>query len=168
MERFVYMVPGDPIPLARARISQWNSNKGRRMWDSQKQAKLHFGIAVRSIHEGKKLYTGPVSLDVVFYMAMPKTMSKKKQQELSGKPHVYTPDLSNMLKFVEDAATGVLWDNDCIIAYVSAQKIYDVFPRTEFTVSSLVSSCAKTLDDNEKKEQKMFDFEFRNTYERTS
>lgn len=128
-----YIVLGDPIPLARARIAA----SGRKMWDSQKQLKFAFGMAVKNLHEGKELFTGPLALDICFFMGMPKC-SPKKLAALNGQPHVFTPDISNLIKFVEDAATGVLWHDDCILVAISAKKVYDPNPRTEFTVKRFV------------------------------
>lgn len=133
-----YIVPGEPMALARARFGK------KKVWDSQKQQKFAFGIHLNSQHQGKPLYTGPLQLDVIFYMPMPKKVSKKNP--IIGKPHIYTPDLSNLIKFVEDAATGILFDDDCIIAIINAHKLYDNNTRTEFTVIE--------LRENGKKENK--------------
>jgi len=128
-----YVVMGDPIPLARHRHS------GRRTWDSQKQIKLVWGIDIRKQHFeqlGEYKYTGPLHVDIIFYLPMPKC-SVKKAQEIRGRYHIFTPDLSNMIKFVEDAATGILFDNDSIVASIASKKIYDDVPRTEFTITCL-------------------------------
>lgn len=128
-----YVILGDPVPLARHRHS------GKRTWDSQKQVKLIWGIDIGRQHQkelGETKYTGPIHFDVTFFISMPKT-SLKRQKEMSGSYHIFTPDLSNLIKFVEDAATGVIFDNDCIIASITSRKVYDENPRTEFSITTL-------------------------------
>lgn len=51
--------------------------------------------------------------------------------------HQYKPDLSNLLKWIEDCATGIIYRDDCIIASICAKKLYAESPRTEFTVEQL-------------------------------
>ena len=41
---------------------------------------------------------GPISLTVKFYMPVPASISKKKQDALKSKPHLKRPDLDNLLK----------------------------------------------------------------------
>ena len=40
---------------------------------------------------------------VTFILPMPNSFSKKKKGQLNGKPHMQRPDLSNLLKALEDA-----------------------------------------------------------------
>ena len=60
----------------------------------------------------------------------------KKYQKPMGW-HVYKPDVSNLLKFIEDTCTGILFHDDCIIASVLACKRYDIEPRTELIITEL-------------------------------
>lgn len=82
----------------------------------------------------------PIMLGCVFYMTIPTSWSQKKKQEArEGKiRHTSKPDLSNLLKAIEDGAENVLWTNDSqIVCYgmvdntVATQKCYGDDPRTE-------------------------------------
>lgn len=53
-----------------------------------------------------------------FYMAIPKSASKKRRAELLGTPHTVRPDLDNMLKSLNDT----LMDEDSGVFYVTCQK----------------------------------------------
>jgi Holliday junction resolvase RusA-like endonuclease len=119
-----YVITGDPIPLARVHYSRHTSKR----FDSQKQMKLIHGISLRSQHNEQKLYTGPLHLNVTFNMRIYPNSERKYHH------HVYKPDLDNMIKWICDIANGILYDDDCIISCISARKVYDENPRTEFTL----------------------------------
>lgn len=54
-----------------------------------------------------------------------------------GDWHTLTSDIDNLCKYFLDVSQGVLFKDDCIVAKLTAQKIYDDNPRTEFTVREL-------------------------------
>lgn len=126
-----YIIDGDPIPLARARHGNKNT------WDSQKQLKFGIGVMLRSQHGAKPIIQSPVRLEIDFYFLPAQSMSAKKKQERIGYMHSIKPDLSNLIKFVEDIATGIIYHDDCLIAAIHATKQYDIKPRTEFTIIEL-------------------------------
>lgn len=128
---YKYIVKGEPIPLLRARYGR------RSVYDSQRHIKLAWGIELKNQHDNKEMLEGPLRLDIFFYMQIPQNITKVKQEAFYKRPHIYTPDLSNLIKFVEDCATGIIYRNDCLIACVSAQKLYDPNPRTEFIVTKI-------------------------------
>ena len=123
-----YIIIGNPIPLARPRFN------GRKIYDSQKHKKLVAGINLRHQHDNKPLYEGDLHLDVKFYL---KIASKKKISILEDTYHVYKPDISNMLKFIEDVCTGINYKDDSLICSVFAIKKYSSIPRTEFEIKVL-------------------------------
>lgn len=128
------VIMGDPIPLARARHS------GRRVWDSQKEQKFLYGMDIRKQHitkHGDFMFAGrPIHLDVIFFMAIPKT-SAKRAAELENTWHYTKTDADNMEKWVNDVATGIMLENDCIVASTRHMKIYSRTPRTEFHFTPL-------------------------------
>ena len=126
-----YIVEGKPTPLARPRITK------NRTYNPQHKLLQEFGIYLQHQRPTKLLFSGPVHLDVTFYMCIPRSWSKKKQDALYGTFHEKRPDISNLLKFVEDGAHGVLYEDDCIISSVVTKKVYSFKPRTEFTISEL-------------------------------
>ena len=56
---------------------------------------------------------------IIFRLPMPKSWSKKKRAEFNGKYHKQKPDLSNLLKAIEDA---VMADDSAISSYRSLEK----------------------------------------------
>jgi Holliday junction resolvase RusA-like endonuclease len=112
---------------------------GSRPWDSQKKVKLACGIALAEQHAYRPFFEGPLHFDVCFYFPFPQIVSRAKIPLLRGKPHICRPDLSNLLKFVEDIGTGILYSDDCLISSITAKKCYDDKPRTEFSVTQVQS-----------------------------
>jgi len=125
----VYTVPGDPIALARHRHS------GNHIYDAQKLDKLNVGLLLGHQHGSRPLFKGALCVNFVFYLPIPK--SSKKNGVLQGRYHIYRPDISNLIKFYEDVSNKILFDDDCLIAVISAKKVYDDDPRTEFTIREL-------------------------------
>jgi Holliday junction resolvase RusA-like endonuclease len=124
----LYVLQGDPVPLARARHGRHG------IYDSQKNTKLIASITIQSQHNNQPLYEGSIHLDIMFYMKIPKM---KRNNNLEGCYHVFKPDLSNLIKFVEDLCTSILYHDDSLICSISAAKKYSNEPRTEFEVKIL-------------------------------
>lgn len=128
-----YIIPGDPVPLARARIG----HGAKRMYDSQKQSKLHTGIIIQSQMEEEPLWDGPLHLDVTFFMRIPRRIHTRREIEKSLTYHYCRPDISNLIKFLEDTVQTILFRDDAQIACITSRKVYHQEPRTEFTIQRL-------------------------------
>ncbi len=79
---------------------------------------------------------GPIFLDVKFYFIPPKNTSYvRKKQMLNGQTKfVKRPDLSNLIKFIEDCGTGILWNDDNQIFRLVAQKLYGTKEKSLLTI----------------------------------
>ena len=62
----------------------------------------------------------PDKMELVFFMPMPKSWSKKKQAEMVGKPHRQKPDIDNLIKAFMDA----LYEEDSVVYSVKAEKYW--------------------------------------------
>lgn len=124
-----YVIKGDPVAWARA------GRCGTRMYDTQKNLKIVLGIMIRNQHNDLPLYTGPLQLLVTFYMKTPQRIRNLKKFE--GKFTHTKPDLSNLIKFIEDTCTGILYHDDALIASINADRRYSFEPRTEFIIRQL-------------------------------
>lgn len=124
---FIYIIPGPPAPWSRAAPNYAQ----RKMYDTQKNLKLLIGISLSSQHGDKQLFEGPLHIDWRFYLEIPPSYRKRN---VSGQPHPFKPDISNLIKFYEDAAKRIIFRDDCQIAIVTGNKVYDECPRTEFTI----------------------------------
>lgn len=123
----IYVIPGNPIPKARPRFGDG------RCYDAQKNSKLITGITLQSQHGDEALFIGALKVKMDFFLPI----ATSRKIILDGKPHIFTPDLSNLVKFVEDVANGILYKDDCIIASLIAAKWFSSNPRTEITVMEI-------------------------------
>jgi len=155
-----FTIPGEAIPKARARTYPQTTKTGQVIYRNGKPVMksktpgktkaweefvslVSRQAAVRNgLREPIPLGT-PIVLGCVFYMAIPSSWpSQKKQDARDGKlRHTSNPDLSNLLKAIEDGAEGVLWQNDSqVVMYgpvdgiIPTQKCYAREPRTEVEV----------------------------------
>lgn len=119
-----YIIPGNPVALQRPRFNQGQ----KRPWDPQKKIKEQFAFIIRAQNKISLMYQGPLEIDITFFMG-----HKKKNGY-----HSSVPDLDNMIKFLQDVAQGILFENDSLIASIKARKVYDENPRTEFTIRELI------------------------------
>ncbi len=112
-----YTIPGRPKPLQRVRFSNG------RAYDPQAKEKELVRQSLFYQHGLKESkITGPVHMVVDFYMPLSGTKAQKKAKASTW--HYGRPDTSNLIKFIEDAAIGALFEDDCIIAMITARKIY--------------------------------------------
>jgi Holliday junction resolvase RusA-like endonuclease len=126
-----FIVPGNPVPLARARLCH------KRFFDSQHLEKLNAGLIIRNqLGMFTPFENVPLSIDFLFVMPIPQCSQKRHAKYLDSY-HIYRPDTDNMIKFYLDTCNNVLYKDDCIIAKISAIKIYGDEPRTEFTIREL-------------------------------
>lgn len=120
-----YTIPGNPIPLARARF------RSNHVYDAQKHLKISSAIYLQSQHNGRAIYTNALKMYVIFFMPIPSGSTAKKRASLLDTYVWKKPDLSNLIKFIEDTATGILYHDDRLICSIEAHKVYDYEPRTE-------------------------------------
>lgn len=74
----------------------------------------------------QKPLKGAVELHTKFFFRIPKnTTYVKRQQMLNNVLHkISRPDLTNILKLMEDAGNGILWEDDSHIVKHSNEKLW--------------------------------------------
>lgn len=117
--RHVITIPGKPFAWRRAR-----SNGKFRFKDAETEnheATLQ-AIALKQIAAPLE---GPLMISVTAVFKMPASWSKKKRAEMMWKPHTAKPDLSNIIKHLEDGLNRIAWVDDSQIAqYGASRKIW--------------------------------------------
>lgn len=78
--------------------------------------------------QGREPFDGPVEMKVQFFLPIPASWSKKKQEAARLGRIVPTkkPDSSNCLKAIEDGFTGAVWVDDCqVVDHVLTKRFSD-------------------------------------------
>ena len=155
------VIPGDPI--AKARHRRRKLADGRIMdYDPQQveksKAAQYLTWYVQSyfdsdidekIMEASDLASADAfKLDMVLHIQIPKSDSTPiRNAKLWGLiPHNQKPDSSNLLKFYEDAANSVLYDDDSMLCHVSAKKKWSDNPRTEINIMPIKKSIPDEIE----------------------
>jgi len=78
----------------------------------------------------------PLSMVLNIYMAVPKSVSKKKRDHMIvyEYPTKHNGDLDNLLKSVADALNGVAYTDDCQIVHVTVNKFWSEEAKAEVTI----------------------------------
>ena len=83
--------------------------------------------------------TGPVKMDIAFFLETPQSWSRKKQAAANRREirPVKRPDLDNLVKLIQDALNGLAYQDDKQIQEINARKWYSSKPRTVITITEL-------------------------------
>lgn len=132
MQALKFTIPGKPFAWRRAR-----SNGKFRFKDDQSVA---HEAALQSIvlKELSQPFDGPLRITVVASFCIPKSWSKAKRAAQLGAPHTQKPDLSNIVKQLEDGLNRIAWEDDSQIAeYGPCRKVWGVRDFTTLIIERL-------------------------------
>jgi len=137
-----FTVLGNPKALKRhrtyAKDKEGNILKHPIKVDPSQNDKADF-LAIAHQSAPEKPIKTAIWLSIVFYMPRPQNHYRTGKNEGEVKlnaPVVHTknPDLSNLIKFIEDSLNGVFWHDDRLICQIKARKLYSDRPRTEIEI----------------------------------
>jgi crossover junction endodeoxyribonuclease RusA len=134
-----FYVPGIPKALQRHRHTRTGLT-----YDPSRNDKQDFILQCRRYKPRIPLY-GPLELTLKFILPRPKHHFRTGKFSDQLKPKSPTrvtgrPDLSNLIKFVEDSFNGEFYRDDAEICVLSASKVYcepSKYPRTEVILTTL-------------------------------
>jgi Holliday junction resolvase RusA-like endonuclease len=137
---------GPPVPWARHQggrstkpftpTKQRNNAATLRM--AAQQAMLYNRTPASYDCARREPFAVPVRLDVLAEFAIPTTWSRRKTAAaLCGEIRPgKRPDLSNVVKQIEDALDGVVFTDDALVVEIAARKVYGGQPKVVITVSA--------------------------------
>jgi len=127
-------VPGQPVGKARPRVTRNGAFTPKKTANFESLVKL----SCQAQHHGPML-DGPLRMTVHAYFSIPRTWPKWLLREafLENVWHTRKPDGSNVLKAVEDALNGVLYQDDSQIVHAVVLKRYSTEPRTVIEVQEM-------------------------------
>ncbi len=123
-----YIIHGPPTPLQRPRFTRGH------VYDPQKEQKLLDGIQLKRQHLPNKPYDQPLLATITFFMPMPRVYKESGRDGLRDKYHPKKPDLDNLIKYILDAANGILYTDDSLIVQIFGKKIWADEGKTELTL----------------------------------
>jgi Holliday junction resolvase RusA-like endonuclease len=118
----------EPKPLKRHRFYRG------KVYDPSKKDKEKFAWIVKKLMGDREPFTENLRVKLLYHMKIPSSYSEGRKRDLKGRVHDKRPDLSNLIKFTEDALNGVLWADDALISSIFAMKIYGEVPKTVIEV----------------------------------
>ena len=135
MIKKIYTVSGNPIPQQRHRMGRGFSYDPSA--PDKKRVKLELLLKNKKV-----INTSAVNMFVTFYMKRPKShyrTGKYSNMLKSDAPmfHTKKPDIDNLLKFIMDCCSGIVYKDDCQVDRCSASKVYSEKgeePRTEINI----------------------------------
>ena len=133
------IIPGEPCAQGRPRFSTHGGFV--KAYDPAKSRNYKAFVKYVATHEAQKQGWGytelPLSMSVIAYMGIPKSKSKKfREAAMAGSERpTKKPDLSNIVKGVEDALNGLLYKDDSQIVNLALEKYYSEEPRLEVTLT---------------------------------
>lgn len=135
-----YTVVGIPKPQARPKVFHKTLKSGRDFVHtySPKSDWFHL-VYTETLKQKEKLknrFSGALRLNLLFYLPIPKSFSKKKRENL-----MYVskrPDVDNLAKAVMDAMNNTgIWEDDSQIARLDIVKAYGEEPKCVITLIEL-------------------------------
>ena len=134
--RISITIPGKPVPKARPFV-----RKDGRVFTPKETAVFEQAVRLHAMAtmKGHKILTGPIRLSVTAFFSIPKswTLSQKAKAMSGALRHTKRPDLSNIIKSVEDALNGIVYADDAQIdRYGESRKAFSSIPRTETVVEA--------------------------------
>lgn len=120
---------GEPVPMKRPRFARRGNFV--HTYDPQANLKETFKWQIKSQYREQPI-KAPVSLDITFYMPIPKSTSKrKKRQMLNGVCfHMVKPDIDNLSKFLLDCLNEIVFEDDAQVIELRTKKVYSENPGT--------------------------------------
>jgi Holliday junction resolvase RusA-like endonuclease len=125
------VIPGEPIAKKRPKFARRGAFVT--VYDTQKKESEAIQVYLRSQWHHRPLET-PLEIEIVFYMPIPASWSKKRKEAALKEKHVSKIDVDNAIKKYFDDMNEIVYADDRQIYKVTAEKKYDLNPRTEIKI----------------------------------
>ena len=134
-------IPIEPVGQMRARSTAIGGHARTYKHAKQKRAEDKL-LAFAAKHAPEVPLDGPLEVVVDAYMPIPASMPKFRA-EMARRGEIRPtkkPDVSNILKHVEDVFNGVFWKDDKQVVSAMCRKFYSDNARYEITINTEVES----------------------------
>lgn len=132
MKSIQITIKGRPIAQARPRFVRRGNFVGT--YSGQAKEKKAWISQARTQIKGP--LEGALVISMVFLMPIPKGTSKAKVDAMLDCKinHVKKPDVDNLSKWVLDCLSGIAYQDDSQIIYITARKLYGCEPKTMISI----------------------------------
>lgn len=120
-----------PVVASRPRVTRWSTFFPKK-YTQFKEDMTELTKDITFVPTDKLIYA-----QITFYVAIPKSWSKKKKAAKDGKFCDNNADIDNYCKAILDSLEGVYFENDKQVAMIRAMKYYSATPRIEYTQTEL-------------------------------
>lgn len=144
MNSVSFTVPGAPVGKGRARFSRQGGFVRTHTPEKTVNFENLVKIFASQAMAGAAPFKRPVALRMDIYMQIPASWSKKRQ-DLAERGLICAttkPDVSNVLKAIEDGMNGIVYDDDKQIVGGGFSKQYALIPRVEVRVQEYEKEAA--------------------------
>lgn len=106
-------------------LTKFFYNRQKREQESMQRMFAHYW-------KGKELSKESVGVGVIFVVPMPRSWTAKKKEQMLGTRCTAKPDIDNLIKFILDAMSGVVFDDDrqCFLSERGVSKYWGHQGRT--------------------------------------
>lgn len=135
-----FSVPGHPKGKGRARFVSTPS--GGRAFTPADTVAYERMIAWLAKQAGAQPVEGPLRMRLAIYMQIPQSASKKRRADMLSGAEFPTkkPDVSNVLKAVEDGLNGIAYKDDAQLVSLIVDKFWSDEPRVDIEISPAVQA----------------------------
>lgn len=133
MKRTELFFPFEPIPKGRPRMTR----RGRAYTPSKTQ---DYERLIRDYYKNSTTdyYDCAIRVNLVFYMPIPKSTSKKKRALMESgeiKCTTHTGDVDNLAKAILDSLNGVAYEDDSLVTSLHIRKRYGSSAGTDMVIT---------------------------------
>lgn len=123
-EQYEIILEVKPVAKGRPRFSKFgHAYTPQKTLDAEEEIRYKL-ISWKNKNNFKIIENKPIILEANFYFSVPKSFSKKRKEELLGKPHIIKPDCDNLMKLLCDAMNNIIYKDDCLIYNLKTGKYY--------------------------------------------
>ena len=130
--RLIFAVPGRAQPAGSKRAFPFKKKDGRlgvAVSDANPNArgwKERVALVASECMKGQAPWTGPLTLEISVHFLRPKSHLKKSGEVRDAAPRFpdSRPDITKLVRAIEDALNGIVWVDDAQIVMQTATKTY--------------------------------------------
>ena len=136
MMQITFAVYGEPVPKGRPRFSTRGKFPVAYTPEKTKAYEFEVGMMALAAMGGSKPLEGALEAFIYATFAVPDSYSKKRTEACLNNTEKYIkkPDLTNVVKSIEDGMNGIVYRDDSQITSLHSTKVYGEVAKVEVMV----------------------------------